>query len=114
MEPPAGPTPEIEHEIRCTVHWFQSWSDMQKGDFLKDLLDKAIPNHVDTLFDAMQLMGVQDKPMTLFKCQMKLFSGWFEGWTDRDRNDLMQRLEEVDPSFVSRFNEELKKAGVNR
>ncbi|ELU06515.1 hypothetical protein CAPTEDRAFT_138705 [Capitella teleta] len=94
-----------EKEILCAVHWFQSWSAMQKGDFMKDLLEKAVPQKVSTLFGAFESLNMQDsKPPSIFKCQLKLFSDWFAEWSDKDRNDFMRKLEEVDHNFVDQFN----------
>ena len=95
----------VEQEISCVVHWFQSWSEMQKVDFLKNLIEKAVPEKVSCLFDAMSMLNMADKPPSIFKCQLKLFDQWFSGWTDKERNMLMQKLEEIDPSFVTSFNE---------
>lgn len=68
----------VEKEQQCTLHWFQSWSPMQKADFMKDLLEKASPCNVDTLFDAMHSLNVRDRPPSIFQCQVKLFTQWFE------------------------------------
>lgn len=97
----------VEKEIQCVVHWFQCWSDLQKADFLKDLVEKAVPDKVSTLFDAMDMLMVADKPPSIFKCQLKLFDQWFGEWTDNERNALMTMLEEVDAEFVLRFNAEV-------
>lgn len=97
----------VEQEIQCVVHWFQSWSEMQKVDFLKNLVEKAVPEKVSTLFDAMDMLNFSDKPPSIFKCQMKLFDQWFEEWTDKERNELMRRLENVDAEFCSRFSAEV-------
>ena len=80
---------------------------MQKDDFLKDLVEKAVPQKVSTLFDAMNSLEMSDKPPSIFKCQMKLFDQWFEGWTDKERNELARRLESCDPEFISKFNAEV-------
>ena len=97
-----------EKELQCCLHWFDSWSQMQKSDFLKDLVEKAVPQKVSTLFDAMNTLNVQDKPPSIFKCQLKLFSQWFLEWTDSERNELMRQLELRDPEFVDRFNQEVR------
>lgn len=99
----------VEKEQQCALHWFQSWSSMQKGDFLKDLLEKAVPCYVDTLFDAMHSLNVQDKPPSIFQCQIKLFTQWFEEWSVKDRNEFMNKLQEIDPMFIEKFNEEVNK-----
>lgn len=97
-----------EQNMQCVVHWFTYWSDLQKSDFLKDLVAKAVPWKVSTLLDAMTALDVsRKKPLSIFECQMKLFDQWFEEWTDKERNALMQQLEQIDTDFVSRFNEEV-------
>ncbi|XP_071151345.1 uncharacterized protein C14orf119-like [Mytilus edulis] len=94
-----------ETEIECVIHWFRGWSGMQKGDFLKDLVDKANPVSIDTLFDSMHQLKVNDRPPSIFQCQLKLFTQWFESWTESDRNNLIIKLQEVSPDFVKQFNE---------
>ena len=96
-----------EKEVQCIVHWFASWTDSQKEDFKNDLLGKVVPNKVSTLFDAMNSLDVSDKPPNIFKCQLKLFNQWFGDWQDKERNGFLTKLEEVDPGFVFRFNEEV-------
>ncbi|CAL1530495.1 unnamed protein product [Lymnaea stagnalis] len=96
----------VEKEIQCVLHWFTTWSHLQKQDFLKDLLDKLIPNYVDSLFDSMKSLGVSDKPPSIFQCQLKLFSQWFSNWTDAERKDFMIKIQCIDPGFVATFNEQ--------
>ena len=93
-----------EREITSVIHWFKSWSDFQKQDFLKNLVEKAVPQKVSTLFDAMTSLNVQDKPPSIFKCQLKLFDQWFCEWSEYERNSFMQQLEEIDQDFVNAFN----------
>lgn len=85
---------------------------MQKTDFLRDLLDKAVPSNVDTLFDSLKTLNVSDRPPSIFQCQLKLFAQWFEGWTDKDRNMLVLKLQEIDPIFVHKFNAELSQGEI--
>ncbi|GFS24754.1 chromosome 14 open reading frame 119 [Elysia marginata] len=98
-----------EREIQCVTHWFKSWSPFQKQDFLKDLLDKLVPNNLDTLFDSMKGLGVSDRPPSIFQCQLKLFSEWFGEWNDAERNDFLLRLRGLDSEFVKTFEEEAQK-----
>lgn len=98
-----------EREIQCVTHWFSGWSLMQKQDFLKDLLDKLVPDNVDTLFDSMKGLGVQDRPPSIFECQLKLFTEWFAEWSDSERNDFLLRLRTLDSEFVKSFEEEVQK-----
>ena len=97
----------VEKEQQCTLNWFQSWSPMQKSDFMKDLLEKALPCNVDALFDAMHSLNVRDRPPNIFQCQMKLFTQWFEEWSPKDRNVFMNKLQQMDPVFMQTFNEKV-------
>ena len=80
---------------------------MQKKDFFQDLLDKAIPCHMDSLFDSLKTMNMDDKPPSIFQCQIKLFNQWFEGWSQSERNIFITKLREVNPDFVSEFDRQL-------
>ncbi|KAK3093775.1 hypothetical protein FSP39_020071 [Pinctada imbricata] len=97
-----------EMEVQSVIHWFQGWSPMQKGDFMKDLIDKAVPVNVDSLFDSMHTLNVKDRPPSIFQCQLRLFTQWFETWSEKDRNDFMIKLRIADPAFVAKFDEEVK------
>ncbi len=96
-----------EQEMQCLLHWFKGWSDMQKGDFMKELTAKAVPEKMTVLFDAMNAMDMSDRPPSLFKCQMKLFHQWFDDWNDKKRNEFIMRMELIDPEFVAKFNSEI-------
>ena len=74
---------------------------------MKDLLEKALPCNVDALFDAMDSLNVRDRPPSIFQCQMKLFTQWFEEWSPKDRNVFMNKLQQMDPVFIQTFNEKL-------
>ena len=93
-----------EKEICSVTHWFKDWSQFQKQEFMRNLIDKAVPQKVSTLFDAMTSLNVQDKPPSIFQCQLKLFDQWFCEWNDYERNSFMKRLEEIDLDFVNSFN----------
>lgn len=73
------------------------------------LLDRALPQNVDTLFQSLNGLSVQDRPPSIFQCQLKLFGEWFAEWTDKERNDFMVWLAAKDPAFVERFNQEVEK-----
>lgn len=80
-----------------------------------ELVERAVPTNVDSLFDAMHSLNVSnDKPPSIFQCQMKLFSQWFDSWTDKQRNDFMLKLHCLDAEFVTRFNEEVESLKVNQ
>ncbi|ESO94182.1 hypothetical protein LOTGIDRAFT_118580 [Lottia gigantea] len=104
----------IEKEQQCVLHWFQGWSAMQKSNFLKDMLDKAVPNNVDALFDAMDCMSVRDRPPSIFQCQLKLFTQWFAAWSEAERNQFLIQLQSIDPNFVAQFNFEVQQMNGQR
>lgn len=41
---------------------------------------------------------------SVFQCQLRLFSQWFDSWTCVHRNKLLYNLHLKDPSFVERFH----------
>ena len=97
----------VEKEIQCVIHWFQGWSRFHKQDFFKDLLDKAIPCHMDSLFDSMKSMNVNDKPPSIYECQIKLFNQWFEAWSRQERDSFLSKLRDVDPDFVEELDKQI-------
>lgn len=96
-----------EKEIQCVVNWFKAFTFYQKKDFYKQLLDKAVPCNMDNLFESLGNMNVEDRPPSIFQCQMKLFNQWFDGWSDSERNDFITKLRAVNPQFVEEFEKEL-------
>ena len=44
-----------KREINCVIHWYQTWSKHQKEVFLSDLVEKALPNKVNTNFKAVAI-----------------------------------------------------------
>ncbi|XP_078001353.1 uncharacterized protein C14orf119 homolog [Glandiceps talaboti] len=97
-----------EKEIQAVIHWFANWSSMQKEDFMKNLLEKALPGNVDALDDALNSLELSSRAPSIFKCQLKLFNGWFLEWTQKDRDCFMLKLTEIDPAYVSKFYELLQ------
>ncbi|XP_033116260.1 uncharacterized protein C14orf119-like [Anneissia japonica] len=93
----------VENEQTTMYHWFSSWSKRQKEYFLKDLINKAVPADVTTLFDAMQSFNVDDKPPSIFTCQLRLFTSWFEEWNQLERDKFIRHLGEIDRNFIEQF-----------
>lgn len=86
------------------VNWFTQWRRFQLQDFMANLVNKAVPPDVDSLFDAMQAFNVKDKPLTMFQCQLKLFNSWFQSWSEKERETFLRRLAEKNPAFVEEFH----------
>lgn len=93
-----------EQEISSVVNWFTQWRRFQLQDFMANLVNKAVPPDVDSLFDAMQAFNVKDKPLTMFQCQLKLFNSWFQSWSEKERETFLRRLAEKNPAFVEEFH----------
>jgi len=97
----------IEQELQCVLHWFSTWSSMQKADFMKTLIEKAVPQKVSNLYNALEGLDMSDQPPSIFKCQLKLFKQWVDRWSDETKNDFMLQLEIRDYEFVDKFNAEV-------
>ncbi|XP_063074585.1 uncharacterized protein C14orf119 homolog [Engraulis encrasicolus] len=90
-------------EYRCVLSWFLGWGPSQRQQFLEDLIAKAVPGKVCSLLAQLTTMQVKDKPPNIFECQLRLWTQWFESWTEEERNTFITRLEEADPAFVAQF-----------
>lgn len=90
-------------EHRCVLSWFLVWTTPQRERFLQDLLGKAVPGKVCTLLDSLNTLQVRDRPPNIFECQLRLWSQWFESWSEEERNHFLLVLEEHDPAFVALF-----------
>ncbi|XP_038073744.1 uncharacterized protein C14orf119-like [Patiria miniata] len=94
----------FQQELRTVIHWFTTWNHYERQDFMTDLVNKAIPADVRSLFEALETLKVNDKPPSIFQCQLKLFSEWFAEWSDEERDVLVHRLEELAPEFMNEVN----------
>ncbi|XP_054623175.1 uncharacterized protein C14orf119 homolog isoform X1 [Dunckerocampus dactyliophorus] len=90
-------------EQRCVLSWFQGWSPSQRERFLQDLVGKAVPGKVCTLLDSLSTLQVKDRLPSIFECQLRLWTQWFESWGEEERNHFLHILEERDPTFVAHF-----------
>ncbi|KAM6948532.1 uncharacterized protein C14orf119 homolog isoform 2-T2 [Aplochiton taeniatus] len=90
-------------EQRCVLSWFLSWGGSQKERFMQDLLGKAVPGKVCTLLESLNTLQVVDRAPNIFECQLRLWTQWFESWSEEERNSFLHLLEEQDPIFVGHF-----------
>ncbi|XP_026145487.1 uncharacterized protein C14orf119 homolog [Carassius auratus] len=90
-------------EQRCVISWFLGWNAVQKQRFLEDLISKAVPGKVSSLLDQLNTLQVNDRPPNIFECQLRLWTQWFESWSEEERNAFLNSLEEKDPAFVAFF-----------
>ncbi|XP_030631918.1 uncharacterized protein C14orf119 homolog isoform X2 [Chanos chanos] len=90
-------------EQRCVLNWFLGWGVVQRKHFLEDLISKAVPGKVCCLLQQLNTLQVNDRPPNIFECQLRLWTQWFESWTEEERNAFLNSLEEKDPIFVAHF-----------
>uniref|UniRef100_A0A8C1R4M5 Uncharacterized protein n=2 Tax=Cyprinus carpio TaxID=7962 RepID=A0A8C1R4M5_CYPCA len=90
-------------EQRCVLSWFLGWNAVQKQRFLEDLISKAVPGKVSSLLDQLNTLQVNDRPPNIFECQLRLWTQWFDSWSEEERNAFLNSLEEKDPTFVAYF-----------
>lgn len=90
-------------EQRCVLSWFLGWGSSQRERFLQDLISKAVPGKVSCLLEQLNTLQVKDRPPNIFECQLRLWTQWFESWSEDERNAFLNSLEEKDPAFVSHF-----------
>ncbi|XP_056599716.1 uncharacterized protein C14orf119 homolog [Triplophysa dalaica] len=90
-------------EQRCVLSWFLTWNVAQRQRFLEDLTSKAVPGKVSSLLDQLNTLQVNDRPPNIFECQLRLWTQWFDSWSEEERNGFLNSLEERDPVFVVCF-----------
>ncbi|KAB5579861.1 hypothetical protein PHYPO_G00199830 [Pangasianodon hypophthalmus] len=90
-------------EQRCVLSWFLGWGPSQRECFLQDLISKAVPGKVCSLLEHLNKLQVKDRPPNIFECQLRLWTQWFDTWTEEERNAFLATLEEKDPMFVAQF-----------
>ncbi|MGH0169564.1 UNVERIFIED_CONTAM: hypothetical protein FKN15_059750 [Acipenser sinensis] len=94
-------------ELRCVLSWFESWGPVQRERFLEDLVSKAVPGKLCSLLGGLSLLQVRDRAPSIFECQLRLWTQWFETWSEEERNEFLRQLEGVEPAFVARFYQEV-------
>ncbi|KAK3567576.1 hypothetical protein QTP86_020019 [Hemibagrus guttatus] len=90
-------------EQHCVVSWFLGWGPSQRECFLQDLISKAVPGKICSLLEHLNKLQVKDRPPNIFECQLRLWTQWFDTWTEEERNAFLNSLEEKDPIFVAQF-----------
>jgi len=103
-----------DQQLNYFLAWFQSWSDLQKTDFVPILASKltaASNSHIITVPD-MNGLSVNDnekkRPLSLFQCQLKLFKDWIVSWKPDQQEYLLLRLKDLDSNFFAKYEEYLE------
>lgn len=98
----------VEAQMGYLVQWFTEWSDLQRTDFLPVLAEKlSNVAYVNGIVNSISGVNCQDKPMSLFECRVKLFREWIAQWTPEQRERLVTRISDVDPTFGEKLSAEM-------
>ena len=92
-----------DQRMNYFLSWFQSWSELQKADFVT-ILHSNMNNSTSCGVNATVNGDSGKKPPSLFECQVKLFNEWFSGWSDDQKNYIVVRLQAIDPDFYARYS----------
>ena len=94
-----------DQQMNYFLAWFNTWSDLQKTDFVPILAQKTgqAPPEMNGLS-----IKDNDRPMSLFQCQLKLFKEWVETWNPDQQEYLVLRLKDMDANFFNKYEEYLE------
>lgn len=105
-----------DREFRYIVCWFQEFSELQREDFMPILLEYLTKNslqngnggvHINGLVNALDNASINNKPMSLFQCRMKLFREWSAKWPLDYKRKLQERITEIDPKVGEKIVNEI-------
>ncbi|VVC29734.1 Protein of unknown function DUF4508 [Cinara cedri] len=101
-------TPTIVAQIRYLLQWFREWSEMERGDFLPVLVHGFGANGgaINGLLPIMESLCKEDgRPLSLFKCRIKLFTEWVQTWSDDDKESFLSGIRSIDMDFAERYQQ---------
>lgn len=101
-------TPTVVAQVRYMLQWFSEWSEMERGDFLPVLVHgfgcngnaaNGLPSIMETLCKE------EGRPLSLFKCRIKLFTEWVQMWSDEDKDSFLSGIRSMDTDFTERYEQ---------
>ncbi|KAH8398606.1 hypothetical protein KR215_002827 [Drosophila sulfurigaster] len=109
----------VDGEFRYIIQWFNEWSELQRDDFVYVLVEyltregeagtgNGNGSYVNGVVNSLATSGVQDKPMSLFQCRIKLFREWNPKWPSDFKCKLQEKINEIDPKVGEKIINELK------
>ncbi|XP_016961331.1 uncharacterized protein LOC108032030 [Drosophila biarmipes] len=108
----------IDGEFRYIVQWFKEWSELQRDDFVYVFVEYLARSsssnsnfsevHVNGLVNSLASASVQDKPMSLFQCRIKLFREWSPKWPIEFKCMLQEKISEIDAKVGEKIINELR------
>ena len=99
-----------DQQMNYFLSWFNTWSELQKSDFVPVLASKMSGDQMANVVNGFQSLTTKnpDRPPSLFSCQVKLFHDWFSGWSDDQKNYLVLRLKDIDSAFFTRYEDKIQ------
>ncbi|XP_014092497.2 uncharacterized protein [Bactrocera oleae] len=99
-------------EFRYIIQWFNEWSELQRDDFVPVLLEylqQGGPNEVymNGIVNSVSQSSIQDKPMSLFQCRIKLFREWNKKWPTELKLKLQEKVTEIDSKVGEKITKEI-------
>ncbi|KAH8265234.1 hypothetical protein KR038_001880 [Drosophila bunnanda] len=114
----------IDGEFRYIIQWFNEWSELQRDDFVYVLVEYLARGcstdvggagadggggvYVNGLVNSLANAAVQDKPMSLFQCRIKLFREWSPKWPIEFKCKLQEKISEIDAKVGEKIINELR------
>jgi len=90
------------------LQWFGEWSEMERGDFLPVLVhgfgsNGGAANGLPAIMET--LCKEEGRPLSLFKCRIKLFTEWVQTWSDDDKDSFLSGIRSMDADFAERYEQ---------
>lgn len=95
-------------EMKISWQWFQSWSTIQRRQFLDKLVLKVTPHKLFALAEGLVLSSQTSPPERWQDCrtfeeQVAYFNKCLKRWTAEEANRFLNGLEEIDESAMNEF-----------
>lgn len=107
-------TPTVVAQVRYMVQWFGEWTEMERGDFMPVLVRgfRARGGAVNGPAPVADGPCREDgRPLSLFKCRIKLFTEWVPAWSDEDVENFLSGVRSADADFAQRYEQNASAAG---
>ncbi|XP_017471563.1 PREDICTED: uncharacterized protein LOC108362919 [Rhagoletis zephyria] len=108
----------IDGEFRYIIQWFNEWSELQRDDFVPVLVEYLLQGeagagqvYMNGMVNSVAHAGIQDKPMSLFQCRIKLFREWNKKWPLELKLKLQEKITEMDSKVGEKIVNEIKSHG---
>lgn len=101
-------TPTVVAQVRYMLQWFGEWSEMERCDFLPVLVhgfggNAGAANGLPAIMET--LCKEEGRPLSLFKCRIKLFTEWVQAWSDDDKDSFLSGVRSMDADFAERYEQ---------